>query len=382
MNDDVIERLSVGPVINANGHMTIWGGSIMHPEVVAAMSSASKHYVSIPYLLQRAGERIAELSGVEAAHITSGAAAGITVSVAACMAGTDDARLRQLPTTTGMRNEVVMQVIERNYYELMIRLAGARIVEIGMAAGKYRWPFPSWHLEAAINDATAAIISFPVYETENSLPLSEVIPIAKARGVPTIVDAADDYPSFGVLRKYWDMGAELTIISGGKGLRGPQSTGLILGDRELIAACAANSNPIHGVGRPMKVGKEEIAGIVRAVELASDPEREGALLDRMQESATLILERLGNTVAGLDLTVTKVAFHNGVPHIHIASPEAFDTRLAAVGKALLEDSPRIALEVARDRLVIHVNTLEPGEEDIVAERVGHALMATFSRDNT
>lgn len=194
MDTRMYERLGVPTLINGGGHLTRVGGSLMHPEVVEAMAEASRNFVSLPLLLERAGARIAELAGVEAAYVTSGSAAGLTVSVAACMAGKDEARIRQLPDTSGMKREVIIQVMERNYYELMIRLAGATIVEIGMAAGKYRWPFPAWHLSRALGPDTAAVVQFPVFHTDNSLPIQQVIDIAHEQGVPVIVDAADDYP--------------------------------------------------------------------------------------------------------------------------------------------------------------------------------------------
>lgn len=362
----VYERLQVPTLINGGGHLTRVGGSLMHAEVVAAMAEASRNYVSLPLLLERAGARIADLAGVEAAYITSGAAAGITISVAACMAGTNDARIHQLPDTTGMKDEVIMQVMERNYYELMIRLTGAKIVEIGMAGGKYRWPFPAWHLEEAINERTAAVVQFPVFSTDNGLPIPDVIRIAKARGVPVIVDAADDYPPFGVLRRYADLGADLTVISGGKGLRGPQCTGLILGRRDLVLACAANANPVHGVGRPMKVGKEEIAGIVRAVEIATDEPRVAAHLAAVEERANYLRSALSG-VRGL--TIDVVPFHNGYPDVHLVWSDGARKPIAQTAGELLEGSPSIVVEETPDRIVIHANTLEPGEERQVARRI-------------
>lgn len=370
METSLYERLGVPPLVNAAGHLTKLGGSRMPPEVVAAMAEASRNFVALPLLLERAGERIAELAGVEAAYITSGAAAGITVSLAACMAGQDDAKIHQLPNTTGMKDEVIIQVMERNYYELMIRLTGAKVIEIGMAAGKYRWPFPAWHLEAAINDKTAAIVQFPVFSTDNGLPIADVIEIARDRGVPVIVDAADDYPPFGVLRHYFDLGADLTIVSGGKGLRGPQSTGLILGRRELIRACAANANPIHGVGRPMKVGKEEIAGIVRAVEIASDETRAASERAAIEDRATYLLSALSG-VRGVRAEI--IPFHNGVPNVHLVWSDDAGKSVSQTVAELLAGSPSIVVEEARGRLVIHPITLEPDEERHVARRILEVL---------
>ncbi len=151
-----------------------------------------------------------------------------------------------------------------NFYELMVRLAGAKIVEVGLANRVY-----PWHLEATLNQQTAAIVHFPAYSPPTDLPVDQVIEIAHEKGVPVIVDAAAEFPPFSVLSRFWKMGADLTVFSGGKGLRGPQSSGLILGRRDLVEACAVNASPNHGVGRPMKLGKEEIVGLLTAVELWS-----------------------------------------------------------------------------------------------------------------
>ncbi len=152
----VYEHLGVRTRINAAANGTSIGGSIMLPEVVAAMQDAGRSYVSIPELLEKAGNRIAELAGVDACYITNGAAAGVVLSVAACMTGTSQARAHQLPDTVGMKDQVVVQRMQINFYELMIRLAGAKIVEVGLANRVY-----PWHLEAALNQQTAAIVHFP-----------------------------------------------------------------------------------------------------------------------------------------------------------------------------------------------------------------------------
>ena len=265
------DRLGVKTFINGVGTVTAIGGSIMRPEVVEAMQEASRSYVRLPDLLEKAGQRVAELAGVEAAYITAGAAAGVTISVAACMTGKNNARIHQLPNTRGMKDEVIIQVMQRNYFELMIRLAGASLVEIGLANGTQ-----DYHLESAINDQTAAIVHFVAFSLTSDLPIERVIEIGHKHGVPVIVDAAAEFPPFSALRRWADMGADLTIFSGGKGIRGPQSTGLILGRKDLIEACAMNASPNNGVDRPPKVGKEEIAGVVTALELFSIEEFERA----------------------------------------------------------------------------------------------------------
>ena len=267
---NVYERLGVKKRINAAANGTSIGGSIMLPEVVAAMQEAGRSHVSIPELLEQAGNRIAQLAGVDACTITNGAAAGVAVSVAACMTGSSNARVHQLPDTAGMKDEVIVQRMQINFYELMIRLTGARIVPAGLANRTY-----PWHLEAAFTPQTAAVVHFPAYSPPTDLPIDRVVELAHARGVPVIVDAAAEFPPFSILSHYWKLGADLTIVSGGKGLRGPQSSGLILGRKSLVEACVMSGSPNHGVGRPMKVGKEEIAGLLTAVELWSEPRVRG-----------------------------------------------------------------------------------------------------------
>ena len=214
----------------------------------------------------------------------------MTVAVAACMTGRDDAKVHQLPNTDGLKDEVIIQVMQRNFYELMIRLAGARLIEVGLANQTY-----PWHIESAINEQTAAIVHFVAYSPPQDLPIETVIEIAHKHGLPVIVDAAAELPPFSNLRRYADMGADLTIFSGGKGLRGPQSSGLILGRKDLIAACAMHSNPNHGVGRPAKVGKEEIIGLVTALELFASEEFAQAELESYEERTAFIVEALSHT---------------------------------------------------------------------------------------
>ena len=285
----VYQKLGVKTKINAVGNGTAIGGSIMAPEVIAAMQEAGQNFIDLNELLAKAGQYIADVVGVEACYITSGAAGGVLISTAACMTGKDWAKVHQLPDTQGMKNEVIMQVMQRNYYELMVREAGAKLVEIGLANTTN-----SWHLEAALNEQTAAIIHFVAYSPPQDLPLEEVIKIAHKRDVPVVVDAAAEFPSFSILRHYIEMGADLVIFSGGKGIRGPQSSGLILGRKDLIEACAMNGSPYHGVGRPCKVGKEEIIGLVTAIELFSDPEYERKELEGWHLRTGYIVETLSD----------------------------------------------------------------------------------------
>ena len=372
----VYEELGVRTRINAAANGTSNGGSIMLPEVVVAMQEAGRSYVSIPELLERAGTRIAELAGVEACYITNGAAAGVVLSVAACMTGKSEARAHQLPATMGMKDEVIVQRMQINFYELMIRLSGARIVEIGLANRVY-----PWHLESAFNQQTAAIVHFPAYSPPTDLPLDQVIGISHEQGVPVIVDAAAEFPPFSVLNRFWKMGADLTVFSGGKGLRGPQSSGLILGRKDLVEACAVNASPNHGVGRPMKVGKEEIVGLLKAVELWSNPEFEKRMFDKWQGLATYMIDALTEipgvtTYQGVGpASSTGLAVHpDGLPFAHVEwDAEQIPKTTEQVMQELADGDPSITVSATPGGILLNPSTLEPGEERIVVGRVSQVL---------
>ena len=374
----VYEDLGVKTIINAWGNATLTGGSIMRPEVLASMEEASRSYVWLPDLLEKAGERVAELAGVEAAYITSGAAAGIAISVAACMAGTDHDKMLQLPDTTGMKDEVIVQASQIGGYDNMIEIAGGKVVAVGDEHGTN-----AEQLEAAFSEQTVALVHFFAYASAGDVPLEQVIETAHERGVTVIVDAAAEFPPYPVLRRFIDMGADLAIFSGGKGLRGPQCTGLVLGRRDLIEACAVQASPNHGVGRPTKVGKEEIVGLVKALELyateAIQQEERTSWDERCAHMSTEIsrvpgvrayTEVVGPTylpgrsgVTPEGIPVTQVRWDNSV--IPMTPDEA--------ERELYEGSTGIKVGADEDGLTISPHTLQDGEERIVAQRVAQVL---------
>ncbi len=252
--------LGVRPVINAAAAQTMLGGSLMPEPVLAAIDAAARSYVHLPELHDRVGERIASLTQNEAACVCCGAAAGILLAVAAVMTGDDpDAALR-LPDTTGLgRTEIVYFAGHDNGFLSSVTESGAMLIE---SAGSID------ALDSAITDRTAAVLWFAGdFWPDDYLSLEETLQIAHERGVPVIVDAADQIPPVSRLWEYTvELGAELAIFSGGKGLQGPQSSGLIVGRADLIRACRLNGGPQHSIGRPAKVGKEEMLGVLAAVE--------------------------------------------------------------------------------------------------------------------
>jgi L-seryl-tRNA(Ser) seleniumtransferase len=374
----VYERLGVKTIINAWGTATVAGGSIMRPEVVEAMRDASRSFVSLPELLEKAGQRVAELAGVESAYITSGAAAGVAIGVAACMTGKDYDKVYQLPDTTGMRNEVIIQAAQRNPYDIATRLAGCEAVYVGQENGTSRSD-----MESAINEMTAAIVHFVAHASPNDLPLEQAIEIAREHDVPVIVDAAGEFPPFSVLRRYADMGADLTVFSGGKGLGGPQSSGLVLGRRDLTEACAVNGNPNHGVGRPMKAGKEEIVGVLTALELYADEEFQREQQRSWEERTSYMVQALSRVpgvtsyseVAGPTSLCSRLT-PEGIPITYVEwDAEVISKTNEEVQRELEEGSPGIAVGVSGTGISLTPYTLQPGDERTVCERMAQVLSA-------
>jgi L-seryl-tRNA(Ser) seleniumtransferase len=238
---EVYRRLGVRPFINARGTWTYLSGSLVLPEVRKAMDDAARHFVDMFELQHAVGRRLAELSGAESGMVTSGAAGAMAAATAACIAGADPARVWQLPDTTGLKHEVVM-LGGRSPFDSAIRLAGGKLV----IAQSHE------EMQNAINDRTAMI-----YTTWLGERLEKGVAIAKKSQVPILLDDAAGIPPFENMRLYARMGLDLYCFSGGKGLCGPQCSGLLLGRKDLIEAALANYNPYEGaVCRPMKVGKE------------------------------------------------------------------------------------------------------------------------------
>ena len=227
-----LPRLGVRPVIHGSGTTTRYGGSLLRPEVLEAMREASQALVNLDELNEAAGAAIARMLGAEAAFVTAGASSGLILQAAACIAGDDPAKITRLPDTRGMRNEIVIQRAHRFAYDQAYRVAGGVLVEIGLA--RRTQPF---ELEDAITERTAAVAHLisPFTSPPGILPLDQVVAIAHRRGVPVIVDAASMLPPRENLTKFLRLGADLVSFSGGKGIRGPQSTGILAGRRDLCA---------------------------------------------------------------------------------------------------------------------------------------------------
>jgi L-seryl-tRNA(Ser) seleniumtransferase len=370
------QELGLQPIINAAGTLTTLGGSLMPAQVVEAMAGASHAFVDMGELHLAAGQRIAELTGAEAAHVCAGAAAGIVLMAAACMAGTDAKRIRLLPDTNEMNRTFIVQQGHITSYEQGIRSAGGKLVEIEPTAEALA--------QAVQDDDVAAIFyTFAWFCRQKVLPLSEVAQIAHQHDVPVIVDAAAEVPPVENLWRFTKEGADLVTFSGGKAMRGPQSTGIILGRADLIEACRLNDCPHSAIGRPIKVCKEEIVGLVTAVELyvEADHNSESLIWDRR-------VARVIETLEGLDSVQVKRQLPYGIgqqiPHAALSwDQKAIDLSYQDLVRQLKAGTPRIAVQLVtpfseddsfeRTEIRIHPHTLREGEEVVVAERIRQLL---------
>src|SRR5580692_1409453 len=251
---DVYTRIGVRPFINCTATLTINGGSLTFPEVIAAMEQAAHFHVDLDELMERVSARLAELLKVDWAIVTAGTAAALTHATAACLVGTDPEKIQRLPNLEGLKDEVLIPRESRNAYDHAIRTLGVKIIEVSNAD----------ELRRAIGPHTAMIELLGNYFGKADFDLKDVAPIAKEHGIPILIDAAADYLI--VPNPYIALGADLVAYSGGKIIRGPQNAGLLVGRRDLVHAAWANSAPHHAFGRAAKVSKEEIVGMLAAVE--------------------------------------------------------------------------------------------------------------------
>jgi D-glucosaminate-6-phosphate ammonia-lyase len=349
----IYERLGVRRVLNGYASLTRLGGSLMPPPVLQAMLEAAESFCDLHDLQRRAGDRIAELTRNEAAYICNGASSGLFLATLACVTRGDMRQIAHLPTLVGPRDEVIVFCSQRNPYDLAVRQAGVRVVQIGNVSQTF-----AWELEAVLGERTAALLYVAGAPfARGALPLPETIALCHAAGVPVIIDTAD-----------------LAVVSGGKGLRGPQSSGLILGRRDLIEAVRELGAPHQRIGRPMKVGKEEMCGLVAAVEW---------YLSLDQEALTARYERQVAAVAGaladLPGVTARRAFPNVVglpiPRVHVEiDPAASGTTRDAVLAALWEGEPAIAL-APEGAAGLYVSPLALTEEEsaVVARRLVEEL---------
>ena len=360
---DYLNELGVRPFINAAGTYTAMTASLMLPEVMDAITYASKHYVMLDELHDKVGERIAGRLRCEAAMVTSGAAAALTLGTAGVLTGTDRQKLIDLPDLTGMKSEVIIQKSHRFGYDHAVRNCGVRLVEVETRGD----------LERAVSEKTAMMIFYNNNNKVGRIQDEEFVQFGKKHAIPTLNDAAADVPPVDNLWKYTAMGFDLVAFSGGKGLRGPQSAGLLLGRKDLIAAARLNAPPNgNTVGRGMKVNKEEMLGMLAALEtyLGKDHAREQRDFAQRAEAIRASAAAVPGVTA--EVFVPEVANH--VPHVRI-SWDATAAGITATGvvKALRDGEPSIATRSEEESVVVGVWMMRPGEAKVVARRLRQVL---------
>lgn len=358
------ESIGVKPLINSRGTFTIITGSQTLEEVKKAMDEGSRHFVQMDELMDAVGARLAEISGAEWGIVTNGCCAAIAHCTAAAIAGNNPERMQQLPDLTGLKNEVIIPSYSRNVYDHAVRMVGVRIVEVKDVA----------ELEAAFNERTAMVYILGGLQDDGPLGTRVIAPIAKRHNVPVLVDAAAEILTLKP-NVHLERGATAVAYSGGKCIRGPQAAGLLLGEKEWLQAAWLNSAPHHAFGRSMKVGKEEIMGMLAAVEMW--PKRDHAAEWKQWEARLAHIAAQAEKVPGITAKITQPSpdLSNRSPRLTLSWDAA---RLAVTGpdlaKALLDGEPRIVVAGSTASSVSFIPyQMMPGEEKLVAARVAALL---------
>jgi L-seryl-tRNA(Ser) seleniumtransferase len=360
---DYFAELGIRPFINAAGTFTVMTASLMRPEVMDAINYASKQFVMLDDLHDRVGERLATLLRCEGAMVTAGAASALTLGTAAVLTGTDQEKVKSLPDLTGMKSEVIIQKSHRFGYDRAVRNCGIRFVEVETAD----------ELEGAITPNTAMMLFYNNNNSVGQIRDEEFARLGRTHGVPTLNDCAADVPPVENLWKYTGMGFDLVAFSGGKGIRGPQSAGLLLGRKDLIAAARLNGPPNSDtIGRGMKVNKEELLGMLAAIEtyLKIDHDQERREFERRAEA----IRAAAASVPGVQAEVFVPEVANHVPHVRVSWDEAGKGLTAdQVMKAMIDGTPSIGVRKDDKGLFVGVWMLQPGEDAIVARRLREVL---------
>jgi seryl-tRNA(Sec) selenium transferase len=355
--------LGVRPFINCCSVRTMHGGSLMLPQVRAAMEQASRQFVNLDELMEATGRRLAELTGAEWGIVTCGSAAAVALASAACIAGNDPVRMLRLPFTDGWVNRVILPRNQRFAYDQAIRMVGAHIVEIDSIAD----------LEAALAEPVAMVAILGTNEEKSRVRLEEIAARVKPLGIPILVDAASEHlqrPSPWLVR-----GADMVIYSGGKFLRGPQTSGLLLGNKNLVLAAWRNASPHQAFGRPMKVSKEDVIGVLTAVEYWLEERDAAAELRRWHGD----LQQIARHVAAVPGVSSDVIEPAGVVRVPVLRVRWDGIALDGMGlrQRLLDGTPRIMIDdtsATANSVNIDPFQFQPGE----AVEVGKAIAATLA----
>ena len=356
--DAIYQRIGIAPIINAAGSITRLGGTRTRPETLALMEQAARVMVNIEDLNRAAGKELARLTGAEAGFVCSGAAGGLLLQAAAAIAGNDPVKMRQLPDTEGLKNEIVIHTMHRFPYDQAYRAAGAKMVEFG----DYLYAHP-WQLEGAINERTAAIAYLCApFSSNKVMPLERVCEIAHAHDIPVIVDAASMLPPRANLYRYLKDGADMVVYSGGKGIRGPQGSGVLVGRADLIEAAAAQASPAQFLGRGMKVAKEEVVGLVASLAafVEEDEEAEMASYRHMMQRVVDALVEL----PGLNVTLEHDSNNYLLPCAVIRFTDEWrGPSRDVVGTAMTQGTPQVYLHQLGGPQELAVDPLNLTEEE-------------------
>ncbi|MGE3809552.1 MAG: aminotransferase class V-fold PLP-dependent enzyme, partial [Gemmataceae bacterium] len=361
---DVYRELGVRPLINAAGTYTSLTGSLMPAEVVEAIRSAASQFVHLGELQEAVGKKIAARIGCEAALVTAGAASALTLGTAACVTGSDRDKIRRIPDTAGMKNEVIIQKSHHFDFDHALRNVGVKFVDVETEEDVKR----------AVTDKTAMMFFLNHEDPVGKIHAEEFARLGKKLGVPTFNDAAADVPPVENLTRFLKMGFDLVCFSGGKGLRGPQSAGLLLGRKDLIESAALNNNPhSDSVCRTNKVGKEELVGMWAAVDwfLNQDP----TAMWREWERRVAVIADAVKPLDGVKTEMFVPPIANHVPHLRITW-DAAKRKLTPIeaGQKLRDGEPAIEVRPgSKEALEVAVWMLEPGEDKIVARRIREVL---------
>ena len=360
---DFFKELGLRTFINAAGTYTSMTGSLMHKEVTDAISYGATEYVNLDELHDKVGERIAQLLECEYATVSSGAFGAMTIGLAGIICGMDEKKVAQLPDTTGLKNEVIVQKGHSIGYTHALINTGCKIVEVTTKK----------ELEKAINDKTVMLWYLNANTENGEINREEFLALAKKHNIPTFIDCAADVPPVENLFKFTKMGFDLVAFSGGKGIRGPQSAGLLLGNRKYIEAARLHTPPRGTtIARGMKVNKEEVLGMLVALELylARDHKKEWALW----ESQIKLISDSASSVKGVETEIHVPPHANHVPSLKIR----WDEKIVKITKAdmrkqLVDGHPSIETVGNKDEVGITTWMMDPGQERIVAHRVREIL---------
>jgi L-seryl-tRNA(Ser) seleniumtransferase len=367
---NIYQSIGVKPVVNCKGTFTIISGSQTLPEVKRAMDEASRHYVHLDELMDAVGKRLAEITGAEYGIVTSGCAAALAHATAACVAGADPEKLQRLPDLTGLKNEVIAPAYSRNVYDHAVRGVGVKMITVS-SIEEYR---------AAFNPRTAMVMILAGGGDRGPLGLQVLSPIARERGVPVLVDAAAE--RLKIPNIHLQAGADLVAYSGGKCLRGPQCAGLMIGRKDLLQAAWLHSAPHHAYGRPMKVGKEEIMGMLAAVEMWTKRDHDAEW--KQWESWLETIAKSVKRVAGVQTEVLQPSsLSNNAPRLRVFW-DGLKVGVSGqqVERALLKGDQPIILggssgtlrEPASSSVTIMPYMMMPGDAEIAAKSL-HAVLA-------